>query len=795
MNTGKRHPEMNDRYADGMNPAIWIFLFFVCGSSALFSQKTSGPIVSRPVYFDVSPPLGSVAAFFPGREKKNSAETEGTEIRNNFLETSKHFGSKFKKEDPVRQSWFGTTLPDSVLANFEGTPNVNTAIPPDTYGDVGPNHYFHLVNLSFTVFDKTGNILLGPRDTQTLWSGLPHSGNSGDGIVLYDEQADRWFISTFFLPSYPSPPYFIMVGVSQTPDPAGPWYRWEYQFDNIPDYPKFSVWRDAFYMTCNRFFSPSNFDGIGAAAFDKAAMLAGDPSPAMVLFKFIHNQTVFCLLPADCDGSFPPAGTPGYFSYLDSDNLGIYEFHTDWAHPENATFGNLSKIAIAPFNSSVIGIPQKGTGILLDPSANHLMCRLQFRKFMDHQAMVVNHTVKVGDHQAGIRWYEVRRTSGNWSLFQQSTYAPDSNSRWMGSIAMDAEGNIALGYSVSGNDLYPSIRFTGRMKNDPPGQMTLAEQSVIEGGGSQIHPASTVARWGDYSSMTADPSAPSVFWYTQQYYPETADYNWHTRVVSFSFAGILTVKAVAAYLNICPGMPDQLDVDVSGGNGNYTYSWSSVPAGYSSALKNPVVSPGTATTYIVTVSSGTQTRTDSVRIGITPLPVVFAGNDTVVCRIVNAIPLAGDARNYVSLNWTTSGDGTFADPFSLHTLYYPGPKDRSDSIIDLTLSVFPQPPCSFAADHMLIHTDTCSGIDPAETGGNVTCIYPNPGHGKFTIILPENTVALEISDILGRIIYSRDLESRRENTVTLDLSGKPGGLYSVKIVLHNQYICRKLILR
>jgi hypothetical protein len=762
---------------------------------SIYAQKVTGPIIEKPVYFDISPPLSTVYATFSAKKERPDVEEGEKEIWNNFQRKLKHTNLGSNTGESICQRYFGKTRADSTLMNFEGTPNVNTAIPPDTYGDVGRNYYVHMVNLSFTVFNKSGNILLGPLDTQTIWNGLPNAGNSGDGTVFYDDQADRWFITNFFMPNYPSPPYFIFIGVSQTSDPTGSWYRWEYQFDNIPDYPKFSIWRDAYFMTFNRWFSTTNYDGIGAGAFDRVAMLAGDPSPAMVLFKFIHNQSVFCMLPADCDGPFLPAGNPGYFAYLDTDFLGLYEFHTDWVNPANATFGNLNKIGIELYNTSSQGIPQKGSSVLLDPATNHLMCRLQFRKFIDHQSMVVNHTIKVGDHQTGIRWYELRRTTGNWSLYQQSTYAPDSNSRWMGSMALDSAGNIALGYSVSGYDLYPSVRFTGRMKNDPINQMTISEQSIIEGGGAQTHPASLYARWGDYSSMTVDPSDASIFWYTQQYYPVTSDYNWHTRIGSFTFANILVIKAIAAYPNICPGQSDQMDVEVSGGGGNYSFSWTSIPAGFTSALKNPVVSPEIPTQYIVIVQAGSQTRTDTLQINITPPPLVFAGDDTTTCRYVTAIPLSGSAENYNSLKWITSGDGTFSDPFTLYTTYFPGPKDRSDSITDLELIVYPQPPCPVVSDHKLIRIDSCLGIPDIRPGNDALVIYPNPGQDKFHVSRSEGALLLEVFDLPGRMILSEDLSSLKEKEIILNLSGNPRGIYSVRIILKDRIITGKLVLQ
>ena len=773
---------------------IIIFIFYFACTFVIYAQKISGPFVVKPVYSDLSPPLISLTAPSSGKKDSHKAEIAEKEIWNYFRRNLKSRQTKKKFVDPFRQQYFGKVKSDTALQNFEGTANVNTAIPPDTYGDVGRDDYFHMVNLSFTIFNKSGNTLLGPIYSGNIWSGLPYSGNSGDGIVLYDDQADRWFIEALCLPSFPSPPYFVMLAVSQTSDPTGSWYRWEYQFTDIPDYPKLGIWRDTYFMSCNQFSTLSNYVGIAAVAFDRSAMLAGNPSPAMVMFNLNQDENIYSILPADCDGAFPVAGTPGYFAYLGSDFLGIYEFHTDWTNPAASTFGNQSIISVAMYYPNVVGIPQKGSTIFLDPISDRLMCRLQFRKFPDHQSMVVNHTVRLGNHWAGIRWYELRKTGGDWSLFQQSTYAPDSNSRWMGSIAMDSVGNIALGYSVSGPDLYPSIRFTGRMNNDPPGQMTIAEQSIIEGGGAQIHPATICSRWGDYSSMTVDPADPSVFWYTQQYYPVTADYEWHTRIAAFTFKDILDIKAVAASSVICTGQSDQLDVEVSGGTWTNSYSWTSIPSGFTSNLKNPLVSPESQTRYIVIVSSGNRSRTDTILVDVTPLPSAFAGNDTICCRHINEIPVNGSAETYISVKWLTSGDGSFADPFALYTTYTPGTKDRSDSIIDLELIVYPQPPCPELSAHKLIRMVTCSGIPTIGPGSNSLLIYPNPSRGKFTIPLPQDALLLEVSDLQGKIILKADLSSFKEKEFRIDLSDKPRGLYPIKIIMECLIFREKLIL-
>jgi hypothetical protein len=324
--------------------------------------------------------------------------------------------------------------------------------------------------------------------------------------------------------------------------------------------------------------------------------------------------------------------------------------------------------------------------------------------------------------------------------------------------------------------------------------MTIAEQSIIEGGGAQTHPASSYSRWGDYSSMTVDPADPSIFWYTQQYYPVTADYDWHTRIAAFTFKDILDIKAIAANTVICTGQSDQLDVEVSGGNGTNTYSWTSIPAGFTSTLKNPLVSPGSQTKYVVLVSSGTQSRTDTIQVDVSPLPSAFAGNDTICCRHIDEIPLSGSAENYLSVKWITSGDGTFADPFALYTTYTPGTKDRTDSIIDLELIVYPQPPCPELSAHKLIRMVTCAGIPTITPGNNLLSIYPNPSQGKFTISLPQDALLLEVSDLQGKVILKEDFSSHKEKELRLDFSEKPRGLYPVKVILGKRILRGNLIL-
>ena len=476
----------------------YLLLFLsITGIFTISKAQTISPAsVQKPVYFDISPPLREMAHL---QQPVFDASWKDGIVRNHF--NDRHHGLQPQSSPGFRdlsvQSKFGMTATDTTLQDFEGLSG-GSYIPPDTYGDVGPNHYFQVVNCSFAIYNKTGTILLGPLPNSTVWQGIPNNANSGDAVVVYDENADRWLFSQFSLPNYPNGPFYQMIAISQTPDPTGSWYRYQYIFTDMPDYPKFGVWPDGYYMSCNRFRAGSGgFVGTGAAAFNRDLMLAGDPAAQMIWFTLPNTNEAYSMLPADCDGDFPTLGTPNYYTYAyDASpyHLGILEFHADWENTGNATLGNLLSVPVNAFNSNLgNGIPQKGTNVTLATLSDRLMYRVQFRKFSDHWSMVCNHSVNAGANVAGVRWYELRKTTGAWNVYQQATYAPADNiSRWMGSMAMDTAGDIALGYSVSSSNLYPSIRYTGRLKSDPLNTMTISEHGIINGGGCQT---SVTNRW------------------------------------------------------------------------------------------------------------------------------------------------------------------------------------------------------------------------------------------------------------------------------------------------------------
>jgi hypothetical protein len=420
--------------------------------------------------------------------------------------------------------------------DFEGVGNIDGVYPPDTNGDVGPNHYVQWVNLHFQIWNKSGASLYGPAAGNTLWSGFGgacQSQNAGDPVVLYDPIADRWLMSQFTS----SNPYGECIAISQTPDPMGAWYRYFFQLSTsvFYDYPHLGVWPDGYYMSANRFGTIS-YKGASAIVFDRAKMLNGQP--ATYQEKQI-GSSYGTLLPSDLDGTnLPPAGEPNFFAAKGSSTLDLWKFHVDWATPGNSTLTGPTRLAVAPYNQLCAStrncVKQPGTSVGLDGLGDRLMHRLAYRNFGDHEALVATHNVNAvtSGTQAGVRWYEVRNPNSAPVIYQQGTLAPDANNRWLGSVAMDQSGNIALGYSVASTSVYPSIRYTGRLAGDPLNQMSQGETTLVTGGGSQT---GTGYRWGDYAMMAVDPADDCTFWFTTEYIQSTGTAPWKTHIGSFKF--------------------------------------------------------------------------------------------------------------------------------------------------------------------------------------------------------------------------------------------------------------------
>lgn len=431
---------------------------------------------------------------------------------------------------------------------FDGIP-ASGALPPDTVGDVGPNHYVQMVNSAFSIYDKQGNLLAGPAMINSLWSGFGgpcEMLNNGDPIVRYDALADRWLLSQFALVANDNRE---CVAISRSPDPVnGGWFLYAFPTQDrmgasvFPDYPKIGVWPDGYYMGTQRGF-PNG--GLDVWAFERDQMLVGAPA-AMVQFSVAAPSIV--LMPGDLDGPPPPAGTPNFFVrqvdgqvFGGQDRVEVYAFDVDWANPAASTFLQVANLPTAPFDSNLCGggllgacIPQPGTAVRLESLTPWPMWRAQFRDFGDRQILLTNHTVDIdGNDHAGVRWYELRRSGGVWSIFQQGTHGTDDLHRWMASVAMDGQGDIAAGFSVSSGTVFPGLRAAVRAPGDPAGTLPV-ELDLIAGGGSQTH---TAARWGNYSTMDVDPLDDCTFWFTSEYMATTSAAGWRTRVASFRLPG------------------------------------------------------------------------------------------------------------------------------------------------------------------------------------------------------------------------------------------------------------------
>lgn len=481
------------------------------------------------------------------------------------------------KFDPAVQTLIGPLSMPAPATSFAGLSNSNNVdfsgtdeiVPPDPNGDVGPNHYVQMVNLLLRVFDKSGTPLTAPLALSDLFTGFGGPCEimdfASDPIVLYDPLADRWLITQlaaevdeFF--GIPLPPFHECIACSQSGDPTGAYYLYDFVMPNdwVNDYPKFGVWPDAYYMTDNQYdisTDPETPHGAGVFAFDRVKMLAGDPNASFIFFDLEPmDDAIDGLLPADVDGPPPPAGTPNYMACLSAldfgdpqgDALRIFEFHADFADPSNATFieRSDSPVGVAAFDPEfscgstlrdcIHQPPPANADSKLDALSDRLMHRLQYRNFGSNESLVANHTVDVGGNHAGVRYYQLRRDlpGGSFLVNEQASYAPDSAHRWMGSVAMDRAGNLAIGYSVSHTNVFPSIRYAGRLAGDPTNGLFQGEATLQAGGGAQTDASS---RWGDYSMMAVDPADDCTFWFTSEYYPASSLRMWQTRIGAFTF--------------------------------------------------------------------------------------------------------------------------------------------------------------------------------------------------------------------------------------------------------------------
>ena len=432
------------------------------------------------------------------------------------------------------------------VANFAGLDS--GAIPPDPTMDVGPNYVIQAINgggTTWAIFNKDGTIAAGPMTLDNLGTGACGNG-LGDPIILYDPLAGRWFLSEFS-----GSANALCVYVSMTDDPvSGGWCNYQFNTPSFPDYPKYGVWHDAYYATSN--------EGGGnrpVHIFDRENMLACNAARPLqtVTVPNLPGLGFQALTPADVDGT-SVTNTPAVMMRHRDDELNnggsadpmtdileLWEVSVDWNNSANTVITGPQNILVADFDSNLCPpisvfscIPQPGTGTRLDPLLEVIMNRLAYRDFGTHESIVGVLQTDIGDFEdhSGERWFELRRspTEGSgWSLFQEGTYSPDAEHRFMGTIAMDGDGNILMGYNLSSSSTFPSIRYTGRLAGDPAGAMSQPEGTLVAGGGSN-----NFSRYGDYSQMGVDPADECTFWITAEYNPTSSS---DTRIGAIRFEG------------------------------------------------------------------------------------------------------------------------------------------------------------------------------------------------------------------------------------------------------------------
>jgi len=551
-----------------------------------------------------------------------------------------------------------TTAAAANSSNFAGLDHTSWGAgwPPDPNGDVGPNHYVQTVNTSIGIFDKATGNRLSAMTFDGLFgagqTGTPcDNSNQGDPVVLYDPFGDRWIVTDFAWndAQFATGPFYECMAISKTPDPVdGGWYFYAWQTASgakLPDYPKLGVWPDGIYMSANVFASSGSqaFQNAQVWAFDRIAMENGDPAAKGVTYavpKTVGGVSVFSLLPSNAHTvtGAPPAGTPNYFaSVWGSYAIRTWKFHVDWATPANSTFTGPTSTGVATFSVGPSDVPERD-GNNLDTLSYRLMMQNQYTNIGGRESLWLTHTVGSGGtpNLARIRWYELTVTGGAiGSLRQQSTYAPaDSRNRFMPSLAVDKNGDMAVAYSVSDASMYPAIRSTGRTAGSTLSTLNQPETTIVQGQGFQcctFSDGSLNNRWGDYSAMTIDPDG-CTFWYTGEYYdahPTTkADDNWLTRIASFQLPNCSSPTSTTPTISgFGPTSgPVGTSVTITGTNltGATAVTFNGTSASFSSNTDTQVVAtvPSGATSGPIsgTSPSGTATSAASFTVTTTPPP-------------------------------------------------------------------------------------------------------------------------------------------------------------------------------
>jgi hypothetical protein len=465
--------------------------------------------------------------------------------------------------------------------------------PPDPNGDVGPNHYVQAVNTAVAVYDKTGLLLASFTEDQ-LWSGAgtPCDGNSqGDPVVAYDWLADRFVLSWFAFPvdglGNPISPFYQCIAASKTSNPVtGGWWLYPIRMDpgtpgappvgNLNDYVKLGLWHDCVYLSANEFDAAGNYNGVAFASLSRADLYSGG-ALTYSLGYMPPSTNAFTMIPSNNQGKGANAAQPGTPNYFVSESMTVFAFEvrTFTAGPNCGAGGTLSAAANVSqahyvFQQGAV-VPQPNTLNRLDMIDDRIMQKVQYRRLAGAESLWVTHPVGTGTPKSpgniAMQWAQIDVTGGTIATnpVQQQVYAPDSSlNRFMGSLAVDINGNMALGYTTSNGTVpnFPSIAYSGRLASDPLNTLPQSEVQVIAGSGSQTNNCGGAPcdRWGDYSAMSLDPADSCTFWYVNEYYSSQANGtagDWQTRIASFKFpaCNLLTPTTTTLSSSLNPANP------------------------------------------------------------------------------------------------------------------------------------------------------------------------------------------------------------------------------------------------
>ncbi|MBI2382035.1 MAG: proprotein convertase P-domain-containing protein [Gammaproteobacteria bacterium] len=577
--------------------------------------------------------------------------------------------------------------------------NGGRVAPPDTNGDVGPQHYVQYVNLGWLALNKTdGSIASGPHKGNTFWAGFGgvcETANAGDPIVLYDHLSGRWMFSQFTPITGGKGHQCFAISKTGQPFPsagesaADHYHRYDFIVDDngFNDYPKIGLWTDGYYMTTNHFnASLTSYTGTRVTVFDRAKMVAGDASAGFVQFDMGTNDS-FSIQPAHLEGlDTPPAGTCGllvhasdaeiFRSAADPDTYRLWRACADFATPGNSTITEQPRIVASEFDGELCGfdecIPQP-TGQSLDTLSQFTMYRFTARYFPGSGLKgVISHSVDLGANKAGVRWAEFNLDAAGTghSLADEGTIdMGDSQNRWMPAAGMDASGNLGFVYSRGNASTFASVYYTGREVGDPAGTVK-PEASCVDATGGQTG----ASRWGDYASMSIDPVDQCTFWMTNEYVETTGTFDWNTRVCSFRFenCGEPTFSLAGDNLSqkVCTTTgaslaPVNLTIgSVQGYSTPVDLSYASLPAGFSGGFSaTPVTPPGTSVASITADSSvasgqyvlGIRGMSGSIQRDLTVNVRAYAAAPAAIA-LTNPLNGAGGQALRPSFSWNGNGE-------------------------------------------------------------------------------------------------------------------------------------------